>query len=62
MPRLTIKDYHPKIHKELMKYKSYKESTPRTREEKLKKAIQRRKKKTESYDLYEEQGKGFWGY
>ena len=33
------------VHKELMKYKSYRQSTPRTREEKLKKAIARRKRK-----------------
>jgi len=33
-----------KVYKELMKYKSFRESTPRTREDKLKRAIQRRKR------------------
>jgi len=33
------------VHKELMKYKSYKESTPRSREEKLTRAIARRKRR-----------------
>lgn len=33
------------VYKELMRYKSFRESTPRTREEKLKRAIRRRKTK-----------------
>ena len=33
------------VHKELMKRKSYRESTPRTREDKLKKALSYRKRK-----------------
>lgn len=31
------------VYKELMKYKSFRNSTPRTREDKLRRAIQRRK-------------------
>jgi len=34
-----------KIHKELMKRKSYRESTPRTREKKLERALSYRKRK-----------------
>ena len=32
-----------RVNAQLMKYKSYRESTPRTREEKLKRAMKRRK-------------------
>ena len=40
-----VKQCNPtKVHKELMKYKSYRGSTPRTREEKLKRALAYRKK------------------